>query len=80
MAKNDPELERLGSTIRALRIAYGWRATTFAGALGISPAYLSNIEAGRKKPPADLLRRIADAIPCELGALVSQSWPQAVPA
>ncbi len=52
-------------TIKAAREAAGLTQTDVAGEAGISQAYLSQLEAGKKDPftkPDELLRRLADAI------------------
>jgi transcriptional regulator with XRE-family HTH domain len=52
------ERERVGATLRTLRrTTRGWKLGDFATQLGISYAYLSNIEAGRKPLPDHLLAR-----------------------
>lgn len=53
------ERERVGATLRTLRTTRGWKVGPFATELGISYAYLSNIEAGRKPLPDHLLARAA---------------------
>lgn len=53
------ERERVGVTLRTLRLTRGWKLGDFATELGISYAYLSNIEAGRKPLPDHLLARAA---------------------
>jgi transcriptional regulator with XRE-family HTH domain len=75
-----PELEavRTGATVRALREAYGWRTVKFAAAVGISPAYLSNIEAGRRHLPVDLARKVADVLGVPLAAITTGVEPEAV--
>lgn len=71
----DSEQQRVGQTIRTLREAHGWRVSEFAVAITVSQPYLSNIEAGRKRAPAHVLRRIADVLNVPLAALVSSSYP-----
>lgn len=63
--------ERLtnGLTVRALREALGRPAGEFAVACGISPAYLSNIEAGRRQPPPPLASTIALHLGVALAAI-----------
>ena len=56
---------RVGATLRTLRRTRGWRVCEFASALGISHAYLSNIEAGRKSLPDHLLARAAQLLEVE---------------
>jgi len=66
----DPELLRVGATLRALREARGVRVGELAAQLDISHAYLSNIEAGRKPLTAPLLTRVADLLGIRPIALV----------
>ena len=59
------ERQRIGATLRALRTTRGWRLGDFATHHGISYAYLSNIEAGRKPLPDRLLARFATTLDVE---------------
>ena len=59
------ERERVGVTLRTLRVTRGWKLGDFATELGISYAYLSNIEAGRKPLPDHLLARAARLLDIE---------------
>ena len=56
------EKERIGATIRTLRLIRGWRADDFASEVGISRPYLSNIEAGRKPVTEPLVANMAKAL------------------
>lgn len=58
------ERERVGATLRTLREKEGWKLGDFATQLDISYAYLSNIEAGRKRLPNHLLARAAKLLGC----------------
>ncbi len=53
------ERQRVGATLRTLRETRGWKLGDFATELGISYAYLSNIEAGRKPLTNQLLAKSA---------------------
>ncbi|WP_343907176.1 helix-turn-helix transcriptional regulator [Nocardioides aquiterrae] len=59
------ERQRVGATLRTLRTTRGWKLGDFANQLGISYAYLSNIEAGRKPLPDHLLARAAKVLDVE---------------
>lgn len=59
------EWQRIGATIRELRLKSGWRADDFAAEIGISRPYLSNIEAGRKAVTKILVANIAKALDCK---------------
>jgi ribosome-binding protein aMBF1 (putative translation factor) len=43
---------RLGNRVRALRQEQGWSQVEMAEMLGIDRSYLSEIETGKKDPPA----------------------------
>lgn len=53
---------RVGATIRALRLAHGWKLGNFASAVGVAYSHLSNIEAGRKRCTPQLARRVAEVL------------------
>jgi len=53
----------IGWRIRAARRAIGWTQAQLAEAAGLQPAAVSHFETGRRKPCADNLRAIAEAIP-----------------
>lgn len=52
-------LTEFGKTLRKLRIDKGLLLKDMAGALSISPAYLSAVETGKKAIPEDFVGRIA---------------------
>lgn len=58
-----------GASIRALREAVGIRHAVLARDAGISPGYLSNIEAGRKHPAPSVVRAIATRLGVPLDAI-----------
>lgn len=72
MRPNTPEAKRIGATIRALREAYGWQLGKFAVAIDMSHGHLANIEAGRKVPTREKVRRIADTLGVPLAALTTE--------
>lgn len=55
----DRDNERVGATLRQFREMRGVKPDDFANRLGISRAYLANIEAGRKRLTPILLARAA---------------------
>ncbi|GAB2762751.1 helix-turn-helix domain-containing protein [Nocardioides pakistanensis] len=59
------ERVRVGATLRTLRTTRGWKLGDFATQIGVSYAYLSNIEAGRKPLPDHLLARAARLLDVE---------------
>lgn len=58
-----------GLAIKAIREAYGYPGGVFATRCGISHAYLSNIESGRRFPPPEVLKRIADELGQPIAAI-----------
>lgn len=60
-----------GPTVRALREALGITHGHFAIDVGISPGYLSNIEAGRKQPAPAVMRAMADRLGVPLDAITN---------
>lgn len=65
------EKARIGATLKALRVAHGWKTETFADALDIARPTLANIEAGRKSLTPDKARRAAEVLNVPLAAIVS---------
>jgi transcriptional regulator with XRE-family HTH domain len=69
---------RVGATLRALREARGIKLGEFANKLGISYAYLSNIEAGRKRLTPPLTAKAAQLLVVPPIALVlPDEFPEA---
>lgn len=70
---------RVGSVIRARRLALGLSLTALAERVGYAKSYLSSIETGRKGPPAgELLAKIEAALRFEPGHLERAArWEQA---
>jgi len=58
-----------GASVKELRLALGIPAGEFAVRCDMSPSYLSNIEAGRKQPGPELVRRIAEKLGVSLDAI-----------
>lgn len=58
----NPEWVRQGQTIKQYREMRGLKVGELANDVGISYAYLSNIEAGRKRVTEQLVAKIADAL------------------
>lgn len=61
----------LGSAIRQLRGAAGLTQKELAERLGISPTYVSHLEAGRKEPSVQLLRDLAKSLDVPFGFLLA---------
>lgn len=58
------------SPVRVWRVARGLSIHALAGKAGISAAYLSEIENGKKEPSLQVLRAIAEALALDAGDLV----------
>lgn len=58
----ESERLRVGATVRQMREMRGMKPDELANAVHISRAYLSNIEAGRKRLTPVLLAKIATAL------------------
>ena len=67
-------------TLRTIRQDRGVTVSELAGMAGISQAYLSNIEAGRKNPSAAVIRSLSKALCCRLVALLGPEDPEAAEA
>jgi transcriptional regulator with XRE-family HTH domain len=68
------ERERIGATLRTLRETRGFNTSEFAAELGISYAYLSNIEAGRKRLTEQLLAKAAEVLGVRQIAIVREGY------
>lgn len=64
-----PVRQRIGPTIKTLRVQQGLSLNALAAAAGISPSHLSRIERGLTVPSYDVLDRVADAIGSDLREL-----------
>ena len=72
--KNLKKLDlKIGPKIKAFRRQLGLQANKFAEQLGISPAYLTLIEGGKRKIDGDLLIKISKELRVELSDLTSKS-------
>ncbi|HVC15322.1 MAG TPA: helix-turn-helix transcriptional regulator [Acidimicrobiales bacterium] len=61
----------LGNRLRELRVSRGIRQEALARAAGVSPSYLSRIEAGQRDPSPPLLAALAHAVGCTTDFLVT---------
>ncbi|MBI3393304.1 MAG: helix-turn-helix transcriptional regulator [Nitrospirae bacterium] len=65
-------LPEFGSQIRALRQKRGLTQESLASLAGVEPQYISHIETGRRRAPSDkVIRRLAEALRCDAGELVT---------
>lgn len=69
-----------GPAIKAMRELLGVKHGDFAISCGISPGYLTNIEAGRKQPASDVTRVIAERLGVPLDAITYAPASEAVSA
>jgi len=58
------------SALTEIRERSGYKKSTFASLVGISPSYLTEMEKGDKPGSADVIKRMADALVCPLAALI----------
>jgi transcriptional regulator with XRE-family HTH domain len=65
-----PALEKLGTLLRAERLAKGLSLRELAARTGVSNAYLSELERGRHEPSLSVLRAIASALDTPLGRML----------
>lgn len=70
----DPEWVRIGQTLRTIREIKGFKLGEFASELDISYAYLSNIEAGRKRLTPQLTARAAAVLGVDQVAIVREGY------
>ncbi len=70
---NQPILRRLGLRIRDARRSRHMTQVELAQTLGISVAYVSLIERGRRNPPFTTVALAAQALDAPLGKLMDQS-------
>jgi transcriptional regulator with XRE-family HTH domain len=66
-----------GATVEVIRKALGIPQVSLAGRIGISAAYMCQIERGSRQPSPDVLVRIASELGVELDAI---SYPVTEPA
>lgn len=66
----NPEWVRQGATLKAFREMRGLKVGELANSLGISYAYLSNLEAGRKRLTQQLVAKAASVLDVRQVALV----------
>ncbi|MGH2531180.1 MAG: helix-turn-helix domain-containing protein [Thermomicrobiales bacterium] len=64
-----PIRQRIGPTIKALRLERSLSLNDLAEQAGISPSHLSRMERGLTVPSYDVLDRVADALGSDLRAL-----------
>lgn len=64
-------MQTLGSILRRLRAASGLTQRQLASKAGISTSHLAHVEAGRREPSLQVLRRLAEALHVWPGLLLA---------
>lgn len=59
------------SALREIRRRSGFSVTALAESAGIKQAHLSNIEAGRRNASPEVIKALANALKCDLPAILS---------
>lgn len=72
------QLQLIGNRIRDLRKAHGLGVKTFAQTVGVTPAYISQIERNMTEPSLRVLRNIAKVLNVELMLLFASDMPSDV--
>lgn len=76
--RGNAQLQLLGERIRGLRKSAGIGVRAFAETVGVTPAYISQIERNLTAPSLRVLRRIANELNVELTLLFASSMPSDV--
>lgn len=74
VTRSDPERVRIGATLKEIRESRGFKVGEFATELGVSYAYLSNIEAGRKRLTPQLLAKASRVLNCRPIAIIREGY------
>jgi transcriptional regulator with XRE-family HTH domain len=71
------DLEKLGSSVRSLRLGKGWSLSDLADASGVSKAYISDLENGvAGKPNIQYVYAITMALDVTIDDLLGQAAPR----
>jgi transcriptional regulator with XRE-family HTH domain len=70
---NNPIGERIGHRIKRRRAELGMFQGDLSRALGISQAYLSNLEQGKRAMDVQLLEQIAIILRCKMSDLLDEA-------
>jgi transcriptional regulator with XRE-family HTH domain len=71
------DLEKLGGSVRALRLGKGWSLSDLADASGVSKSYISDLENGvAGKPNIQYVYAIAVALDVTVDGLLGQAAPR----
>ncbi|MDR0883859.1 MAG: helix-turn-helix domain-containing protein [Oscillospiraceae bacterium] len=62
ITRNTPHVNGMGRVLRGLRIALDLSAKDLAAKMGVSPTFISDVEAGRKKPSLELIDKYSKAL------------------
>lgn len=78
MNANGDSVVKIGERVKARRAALGLKQAELAEKAGVSPSYLSRLEAGQSGDSVDELLRIARALACRLADLVGETEDEMV--
>ena len=70
MRKLESPADRFGKNLKALRMSLGMTAAELAKRAGMTPAAISQIEAGKREPILSTVVRIMDVIPVKFERLI----------
>lgn len=70
-ASQGPEYERLGRTVRVLRVERGWSQERFGYVAGLHRNYVGAVERGEINPTFRVLAKLAVGLDVPLSALVA---------
>jgi transcriptional regulator with XRE-family HTH domain len=73
-AQQDPEMIRVGATIKALRDAHGMSRNELAKAIGKSVQLLGFIEGGTRRATPEVCRKVADTLGIPLAAITVRNY------
>ncbi|TNF05888.1 MAG: XRE family transcriptional regulator [Sphingomonadales bacterium] len=62
--------QKLAENMKRLRKERGWSQEALADESGLDRTYISGIERKIKNPTITVVRRVADALGCDMGALL----------
>jgi len=62
--------QRLAENVKRLRKERGWSQEALADEAGLDRTYVSGIERQVKNPTITVVRRVADALGCDMGTLL----------
>jgi transcriptional regulator with XRE-family HTH domain len=73
-ARQDPEMKRIGATIKALREKVGLSRIELARAVGKSAQLIGFIENGERRATPEVCRKVADTLDVPLAAITVRNY------